>query len=253
MIEDNLLELGLKAEEAKVYISLLELGSSYASVIAKKSGVNRVACYHTLDNLVKKGLVSSFLKNNIKIFSIETPEILVKKQKEKYEKAKNLLPQLLSITNSLTYKPKIQYYEGEQGIKNIFEDTLLSETELLGYTNLKDISNVISPDYLRNYIKRKLDKKLKTRMLSPRSKEALEYRSNYYPKNFDHNLLEIFFVNADQYSFSYEVTIYGNKTSLVSLNPKELIGIIIESSLYAETQRSAFNLSWLGATTFVAK
>jgi len=53
--------------------------------------------------------------------------------------------------------------------------------------------------------------------------------------------------------FDYEITIYNDKTALVSLNPTELMGIIIESPLYAKTQRAVFNLAWLGATSFVVR
>lgn len=249
----DLEDLGLSEEEAKVYMALLELGSSYVSSIAKKAGVHRVNCYHTLGNLVRKGVVSSFTKNNLKYFSVESPKILVNKVEERFNKAQKLLPELLSITNALTYKPKIQYYEGLEGIKNIFEDTLGAEEELLGYTNLAALPNVITEEYTRDYAKQKIDAGIKTRMLSPISDEALKYLDKYYPKGFDPNLVEIFFVNPKEFMFEYEINIYGDRVSIVSLNPDELMGMIIESPVYAKTQRAVFNLAWLGATSFVAK
>ena len=72
----------------------------------------------------------------MKYFSVESPQILVNQMEEKFQKAKKLLPELLSITNTIAYKPKIQYYEGAQGIKNIFEATLKAKGEIVGYTNL---------------------------------------------------------------------------------------------------------------------
>jgi len=253
MLEADLQDLGLSKNESKVYLTVLELGASFVSSIANKSGISRVNCYYILDNLVKLGIVSSFTQNKIKYYSIESPKILISKQQEKLQKAKKILPELLSITNSLAYKPKIQYYEGLEGIKNIFEDTLSSKNELLGYTNLKDLPNVLTEDFLINYAKRKIDRKIKTRMLSPMSKEAKTYIDKYYPKQFNKNLIEIFYINSKEFKFDYEITIYENKTAIVSLNPSELMGLIIESPLYAKTQKSIFNLAWLGATSFVVK
>lgn len=253
MLISDLEELGLSEEEAKVYLAVLELGGSYVSTIANKAKVHRVSCYHTLDNLVRKGIVNTFTKNKIKYFTVDSPRILVNQTEERFQKAQKLLPELLSITNSLAYKPKIQYYEGLQGIKNVFDDTLKSNDEILGYTNLAKLPNVISEDYLREYAEQKMAKKLKTRMLSPISKEALSYTKRYYPKNFDRNLIEIFFVNPKEFMFEYETNIYGDRVSIISLNPDEPIGMIIESPVYAKTQRSVFNLAWLGATSFVAK
>lgn len=253
MLISDLETLGLSAEEAKVYLAVLELGSSYVSAIAKKARVNRVGCYHTLGNLVRKGIVSSFTKNKISYFSVESPKILVNQMEEKWQKAKKLLPELLSMTHSLAYKPKIQYYEGLAGIKNIFEDTLNAQTEIIGYTNLEELPRVIPEDYIRDYAGRKVERGIKTRMLSPLTKKALTYLKRYYPKNYDRRLSEILFINPREYPFEYEINIYNNIVSIVSLNPDELVGFIMESPLYAKTQRSIFNLAWLGATSFVAR
>lgn len=253
MITTELQSLGLSSDEAKVYYALLQLGGSYVSAIAKKAGVHRVVCYKILDELVVRGLVSSFTKSNVKHFAIESPAILVRKQEEKLKQAERLLPQLLSITNDLAYKPKIQYYEGWEGMQNIFEETLTATGELVGYTNLADLPKVIPEEYLCEYAARKIAKKLKTRMLSPHTSAALKYLKTYYPKGFDQNLVEILFVNPREFLFEYEITVYGDKVAILSLNPQERMGLIIESPVYAKTQRAAFQLAWLGATSFVAK
>lgn len=253
MLITDLIDLGLSPQEAKVYLALVELGSSYVSLIAKKSKINRVGCYHTLNKLVKRGLINSFEKENIKFFSAENPKNIVNKQTELLKKAEKILPELLSLKSSSQYSPKIKYYEGINGIKNIFEDTLLTKDELLGYTNLEDLPKVIPEDFLKDYAKRKTTLRIKTRMLSPISTHGLKYLKTYYPKNFDDNLVEILFVNRKQFMFEYEINIYGDKVAIVSLNPNELIGLIIESPIYAKTQRAIFNLAWLGATSFVAK
>lgn len=253
MLTSILTDLGLDEDESKVYLAVLELGGSYVSSIAKKARVHRVVCYKVLDDLARKGLVSAFTKNNIKHYAVTSPEILVQKQEERLKKAQDLLPELLSLTNEMAYKPKIEYYEGVEGIKNIFEDTLEAPTEMLGYTNLSAIPKVVPEAFLRNYAKRKIEKGIKTRMLSPNISDAQKYLYNYYPKNFDRNLVEILFVNPKEYPFEYEINIYGDKVGIMSLNPDELIGMILESPVYAKTQRAIFQLAWLGATAFVAK
>lgn len=253
MQPSDLLDLGLQKDEARVYLAILELGGSYVSAIARKADVHRVVCYKILEELVAKGLVSTFIKNKVKHFAVESPEILVYKQQQKWEKAQKLLPELLSITNALAYKPKIQYYEGLEGMKNIFEETLNAAGELVGYTNLESLPKVIPEDFLRMYAAKKIARGIKTRMLSPHTSAALQYLSTYYPQGFDLSLVEILFVHPGQFPFEYEITIYGNKVAILSLNPDERMGLIIESPVYARTQRAIFQLAWLGATSFVAK
>lgn len=253
MEPNDLQLLGLTRDEARVYLALLELGGSYVSAIAKKAKVHRVNCYKILDSLAEKGLVSSVTRNNVKHYRIEDPETLVRIQREKTKHAEKLLPELLSITNALAYKPKIQYYEGLEGIKNILEDTLTTRDEMLCYTDLSQVAGVFTEDFIRDYIQRKVDAGIKSRMLSPYSDDALKYLDTYYPNDFDRNLVEILYINPNQFQFEYNVDIYEDKVALVSLNPNEQIGFIIQSALYAKTQRAMFQLAWLGATSFVAR
>ena len=155
--------------------------------------------------------------------------------------------------NTLAYKPKIEYYEGEEGVKNIFEDILTAKGEILGYTNLLQLEQLFPEVYLRDWIRRKVEKKIKTRMLSPLSTSGIRHLDDYYPPHFDRHLVEILHINPDQFGFKYEITIYDTKVAIVSLSRDEMLGLIIESPLYTETQRAIFQLAWLGATSFVAK
>jgi len=71
-MDDNLKEkvklLGLTEGEAKVYLSLLELGSSTIGPIIKKANIASSNVYDILNRLLKKGIVSYILKQKIKYF-----------------------------------------------------------------------------------------------------------------------------------------------------------------------------------------
>jgi predicted transcriptional regulator len=244
---EDLQELGLSNDEAKVYLALLELGSGYVSVIAKQANVHRVVCYKVLENLVAKGLVNQYSKDNIRHFSAEGPKILIRHQKKLLDKAENLVPQLLSLTSDLSYKPKTLIYEGQEGIMNVIEDTLHAEDGILGYTNFAELPQVLPENYLMDYAKQKIKKRIATRMLSPHSLEGLQHLGQCYPQGFHTHLVEVLFVDPENFPFEYQVMIYNNKVAILSLNPKELLGIILESALYARTQRAIFELAWRGA------
>jgi len=70
MIENILKEIGLTEGEIKIYLALLELGSSSITSIIKRSGISGSKAYEVLDRLAKKGLVNFIIKNNILIFNI---------------------------------------------------------------------------------------------------------------------------------------------------------------------------------------
>lgn len=252
MLDKKLQSLGLTEEEARVYLTVLELGGSYASTIAKKANMPRVNCYYTLDKLKQRGLLTSNLKGNVKFFVAEPPQVLVNEAEAKYKSAKDILPELLTLSNAQAFKPSIRSYEGLSGIRTIFEQTLQAESEVLGYTNLEALGELL-PDFLPDYTQKLVDAKIKTRFISPSTENARSFLQRFYPKDFPRELVEILFVNPTEFAFENQIAIYENTVAIMSLNPDELMGVVIESAVYARTQRAVFNLSWLGATAFVAQ
>ncbi|HEY0908402.1 MAG TPA: helix-turn-helix domain-containing protein [Candidatus Paceibacterota bacterium] len=67
-IFSSLKELGLSSKEAKVYTSLLSLGESGSTAIAKDSGLHRQFVYDTLVSLEKKGLTGHTIVKGRKRF-----------------------------------------------------------------------------------------------------------------------------------------------------------------------------------------
>lgn len=248
----QLLNLGLYEDEAKVYISCLELGGGYVSAIAKRAGVHRVTCYHTLDNLVKKGLLEITNSHNTKTYKALDPETLVKKQAEKLINAKRLLPELKSLLPNQAFKPSVRFIEGAEGIKNILEETLNTAEEIVGYTNVDKLVKLF-PEYLYYYAEERQKRKIHSRHLSPYTKLAKTFLSTYYPTDTKREIAEILYIDPQEFEFENEVYIYGNRVATLSLDKNELMGVVIESPMIAKTHRGIFNLSWLGATTFMSQ
>lgn len=90
---------GFSEKEAKVYLTVLELGTSIASTIARRSEIKRVTVYTILDDLKKKGIANETTKDDIKYYSVISPDILLKQLEQKYESFKEKVPELLSLAN----------------------------------------------------------------------------------------------------------------------------------------------------------
>ena len=69
MDTSTLREAGLTEGEIKVYLALLELGSSTTGPIVDKSGISRSIIYQILEKLMEKGLVSFITKEKTSIRS----------------------------------------------------------------------------------------------------------------------------------------------------------------------------------------
>ena len=244
--------LGLTDEEAKIYLTCLEINGGPVSVIARKAGVHRVGCYHTLENLLKKKLLSQYNRNGVKCFAPEPPEKLEELAFEKVHLAKSLLPQLKDLVSASGFRPRIRFYEGMDGIERVFNESLSTNGEILAYTNLSKLLCEI-PVFFTKYTKKRFQKGIKSRYLSPNTVESVHEIDPFLPKGYDPNLIEILLVNKQQFPFENDILVFGNSVGIVSLDKDELLGLIVESPTLAKTMKAVFDLAWLGATAFVAK
>jgi len=131
MNEQILQEAGLTKGESKVYLALVLLGESSVTPIAREAKVSLSKIYEILENLIKKGLVSSIVKNNVKHFSAAEPERILdylEKKKEDIiqseEKVKRIIPQIKLMSQKDKPQESGTVYQGINGIKTFYEEVL---------------------------------------------------------------------------------------------------------------------------------
>src|SRR3989344_273406 len=112
--------LGLTNREIEVYLKLLEKGEAPAGALAKETSVSRTHVYEALQSLIDRGIVSSVTRDFRKHYKAAEPEKLLKFVRETEDKIHQLLPQLKILQKPPEKAPKIEVYEGKEGIKTIF-------------------------------------------------------------------------------------------------------------------------------------
>jgi len=132
MYEEKLQKLGLTSGESRVYIALVELGSSTVGPIVKKSKVTYSKIYDVLARLMDKGLVSYSIKEKTKYFKALEPlrlhEYLEKKESDLKE-TKKQLDEMIPFLNKLSPNNKeheVEIFMGNKGIMTAY-DLLLKE------------------------------------------------------------------------------------------------------------------------------
>lgn len=247
--KEQLINLGFGEKEAGVYLALLELGPSTVTDISRIAGINRTTGYDVLESLISEGLVHSTGEAKIQKFSAENPQKVisilekrVKKEEEKLVQAQVLLPELLSVFNTKE-KPRVKFYEGIEKMKEAFEDTLSSKTEILAYAVGVDMFESVGEKYFADYTKKKIVKNIHVRVIAPDDDESRKIVSKDKEE-----LRKSLLVPKDKFYFSVETNIYNNKILIVSW--KEKFAVIIESEEIASAERKKFELAWLGAEKF---
>lgn len=238
MLSKDLEKLDLNDKESKVYLALLELGEANIQRIAKKSGVKRTTVYDVLENLKAKGLLSSVTRNKKVLYSAEDPRTLEEKLEEKKNTLKRIMPELLSIANALDKKPKIRFFEGLEGIKEVYKDTLnYPNQEMLAWVSPQAANFDLKflDDF---YLPRRIEKRIWVRAIAPDENFIQNFKSLD-----EKSLRRTKLVSISQFPIEVEIDLYGkDKTAIMSFQEK--IGLIIESKKIYITLKSIFEMNW---------
>ena len=183
-LENSLGYIGFKPKEAQIYLALLELGEASIIQIAKKAGIKRTTVYNIIPDFVNRGLITSAVRKKRKVYFIEDPRSLTTDLKERENAIDKLIPELLAIQNILPSKPRITFYEGVGGMKELYQDTLNSLKEgdaILSYTGLSDFSKLMPQEYNDYYIKERVKKKIRIKIIASPSPTAEEWQKTERP------------------------------------------------------------------------
>ncbi len=229
-LEGVLRKAGFSEKEAEVYLSLLKLGSSIVSDIAKKADINRSTTYVILDALAKRGLVSIAERRGVKVYNSISPEQLVqylensaKQYTELAGTAKELLPKLKIETPKAEAAPKVQLFEGSEGMRTVYEDALSSLETIRAYASAAEEKT--APE---KYYDRLAKKNIKVKMLFPENSAIQELTKSNRGEQVP--------------MFAQNISVYDNK--IVFMSPVNKFAVVIESQELADELKKAFDLSW---------
>lgn len=129
---DNLIDLGLTKNEAKIYLALLIIKQGSVDQISKKSGIHRRNVYDTMQRLAEKGLISRLISEKTLIYSPVQPDKLSDLVTEKEKLLKELLPDLSRIFNQNPTPQQSYVLKGIGGLKNYIKIELAEEGPVYG-------------------------------------------------------------------------------------------------------------------------
>ena len=116
--------LGLKEEEAEIYLALLKLGLVKVSELVSEVNLPRTSIYMHLKNLVVKGYAKKSRKNRIEYFSPIEPKVILQEEEQKIKDFSAAVPLLETLSDFPKQKAKVEYFETVQGITRLYEAML---------------------------------------------------------------------------------------------------------------------------------
>jgi len=228
--------LGLNEKEAKVYLACLELGSATVQEVSDKAGVKRTSVYNFLEDMKARGFITEVKQGKKMLLIAEDPHALLKKADEQKKQLEEMLPEFLSIYNLPGEKPKVRFYQGIDGLKRIYEDTIKESTPIYLISDYERMFEAIEPEWMWNYAKRRTEKSIKAFSIAKEGVKGREVKI----KDTEQLRETRFIKEAD---FETEINIYGNKVALLSFR-RPYAGVIIEDMAIAQTLKSMWKIVW---------
>ena len=246
--EKSLVACGLSLEQAKIYLSLLENGMAPAKRISLKTGTGRPFTYKILERLIELELVEK--RENIGKVTFFAPRH-PKQLKELADRRKVELEQsslglrtafglLVSQFNALQDKPNIRFYEGEEGIKEVYGDILKTGTDIMIITSPIHEGRQEVLHLIKEQVKKQAEQNIKTRAITPHH----EGKIAALPVEEDEkHLITRKIVPTEKLNIPVQIIVYGDKVAITNFK-ESLITVLVESKYIAETFRIMFEYMW---------
>lgn len=230
----------LTQKQAKVYLALLELGKAKAPEIARRAGIKRTTAYGILDELLELGFLSYSNEGKAKVFKPQDPSALAELLEERKSRVEQIIPELENLYSVNNVRPRLQFFEGKEGIKRIFEDALSCQSKkIYQFVRVKEWLEFLGKEYTLKYMEKRVKKRISAFDIHPKSDDM--YDENF-GKESERWKRKVRYLPPSIFSVSM-IMIYDDKVAMVSTK-KENFGFIIESKEFSNALRSQFELLW---------
>lgn len=238
MYEETLMNLGLSQNEAKVYLSLLEISQNTVTHIADHSKLHRANVYESLNRLVEKGLVTYIEKKRAKYYEAAEPNALMRILKDKENMLQSILPQLNMIQKLSSSKGQAHIFEGIPAFVNLLYGFLKYKKPIFAYGIPKSAPEMMKTR-IPHFHKERLEKGIAMKHIyNHKALKRIKFlngmkntEAKYLPKKFDSLV---------------STNICGDEV-VITLWRKPVTSIQIKNKLVAESYRNYFNLLWNSA------
>jgi sugar-specific transcriptional regulator TrmB len=194
-LEKELTYLGLKVNEIRVYLAVLELGEPTVGFIERQTGLHKQLIYNAASSLQEKGLISIHEIRGRKRFSVSNPAALEEHARARLEKAQELVPQLFDRANKKRAADKVRTYREVRGVQQYYLESIRrqpekSEVFILG-VNSERYFEVFAKDSIayQRFENTRIDRAIKFNLLLFGA-ENIEIELNKHRPALDLRLLE---------------------------------------------------------------
>lgn len=231
-------DLGLTPNEIKIYLALLDLGSSSAGKIIEKSRLQNSVTHRALNSLIEKGLINFVLEGRRKIYQATNPENFFQFMEEKKVRFEQILPELKQKQKFAEKKEQAAIYKSIRGIKEIYNNLISTKAkEYNTFGGGKEVTyEVMGESWWKSLHTRRIANQLPARQIFD---ETIREFGDELNKR---SLSNVRFL-SQKFAQLTETVIVGDKVGIVVF-AQHPYGFLVEDRIVAESYRKQFELMW---------
>jgi sugar-specific transcriptional regulator TrmB len=244
----NLERVGLSAEEATVFVALLE-GNQTHQAISKATDINRTTVYRLVDSLAAKGLAHEMTTDegrrvaSADLFAVELliteQELTLKDKRAALERVLALAPAFQPVTDS---NFSVKTFYGVTGLKQMLWNELRSKSEIVIFSYHTSLNEVAGKRFADKFRGEVMARGIPQRALSNIYIESVSAYTDH------HDYVDYYnerFIDASVLPIGQEMTMHDDVVSIYNWDNDVRVGTEIHNPQYAAFMKSIFEHYWL--------
>lgn len=235
--------LGFSDNECKVLLPLFAKRKLSAKAISQQTALSFDTVHYTLYSLQKKKLIHRTSRNKEDMVEICTDAAFIQWIDEQktvnasvYDEAKETLDTFLTTIKEADWKPTVNYFEGKQGVIDIYEDMIREGKDIYGWRDIRKLHESLG-GYVDTYIGKRVQKGIHSYGIMPRNSV-----NTAYAKKKEQGRKVKF---SDHLDIDGEIRIYGNKVAIITFHEDNPVGLVISGPV-TQLFKAIFDEAWKG-------
>ena len=245
---EALAAFGLKDEEIRIYLSLLNLGEALLTDIAREIGANRTTLYPYMDRLMRFDLIRKSIKGKRIAYMAQDPAKIMELKKRQDRLLDNALPKLQELfQESGTSALKVISFDGLRAMRKLYDEMSQETGYLYSIFSPKELFEIFNENdgvkFLKNVEKNGIDLK----ELVPDDEDGRLYAQYGYtpllgkPFKFKKRPVRL----LEKTEVLNDILISYDKTAFISY--KSQSAVLIKDRFISQTHKNIFERLWQSA------
>lgn len=227
--------LGIGEKVSRVYLDLLEYGTSSIADVSRRTELHRIEIYRAIPYLEEEKLIIPIERGKRTLYRPLSPERIHDMIRDFERRNTPVMDELMNKYEKLWKNISVSYQEWPSGVTRVFDDiidTLPNSSVFYRISAENDVAK--SNTYLPKDYRERRDRKWLERMVISSSKAAAPKE-----KRLERDIVVIP-REYDEFDQDVTMTIYGDKVAFIDFGEEN--SIIIENPMIADFQKKLFKL-----------